>query len=130
MGGARGLLGPLAVVTTLALAAPGGPAAATPPPTPPATSTTVAGDPAATTTTVAGAPAPSTTVVAPTETLPRAGSAIGGLDRRSDDETWSVRRVATATALGIAALAIVGHVYGRLLSISPRVGRSIARSRP
>jgi hypothetical protein len=126
MRGARWLIGPLAALGAL-VAAPVPAGATTPPPTPPPATTTSTTVPGAPTTTVAGAPAPPTTAVVPVATPPRAGSAIGGLDRR-DDETWSVRRVATATLLGIAALAIIGHVYGRIQSIEPRVGRSIART--
>jgi hypothetical protein len=127
MRGARWLIGPLAVLG--ALAAVPASAEATPPPTPPPATTTSTTVPGAPTTTVAGAPAPPPTAVVPVATPPRAGSAIGGLDRR-DDETWSVRRLATATLLGIAALAIIGHVYGRIQSIEPRVGRTIARQTP
>jgi hypothetical protein len=72
-------------------------------------------------------PTPTTIAIAPEEMLPRAGAAVGDLDRHTEEETWSVRRLATATLLGIAALSIAGYVYGRLQSVSPRVGRAIAR---
>ena len=126
----------LSLVGGVALAAPvTSTARAATPPTPPPV-TTVAGEPSTpatvVTTAVAGegnapsAPGATSTTVLPATTLPRAGAAIGDLNRHADEETWNVRRLVTATALGIAALALAGYVYGRLQSVTPRVGRTIS----
>jgi hypothetical protein len=132
MRGARSALVTFAAAGLVAVPAAGVAGATTPPSPPPVstavTTTSLPGD-TTTTTVVPGeaAPTPTTTVPVPASTPPRAGAAIGDLDRRADDETWSVRRLATATALGIAALALAGYVYGRLQSVTPRVGRRVAR---
>jgi hypothetical protein len=135
MRGARLALLTVAGGAALTLPAAGTAAATTPPDSPPvsgAPATSVpagASGPTVPGSAVAGEAATTATtiVIPPDSTLPRAGAAVGDLDRRSDDETWSVRRLATATLLGIAALAISGYVYGRLQSVTPRVGRAIAR---
>ncbi len=93
------------------------------PPTPP-TSTS---DTATSGVTTGSVPAAVTVAPVPTgPSLPRAGSAPGGLERDRDDD-WDVRRLATTAALGLLALSVAGHIYGRLQSITPSVGRTIAR---
>ncbi len=136
------LLGALVGLSFVGTAA-GGVGATTPPP-PPVAPTSVPADPAlipgATTTVPAVAPpvgettttvpavAPpvgeTTTTVAdavpaPAPTIPRAGSAIGDLDKRQP-ATWTPRRTAVAVAIGVAALALLGHLYGRVRSLGPR----------
>jgi hypothetical protein len=105
------------------------PAGATAPPPTPVPTTTVPADGGspgpATTTPATTTDATSTTVPLVVTPVPRAGSAIGDLDRRRDDESWDYRRLATAGLLGIAALALAGHVYGRWQSITPDVGRTV-----
>ena len=83
-------------------------AAATTPPTPP---------PVATTVPAAGA-APPTTVA-----LPPAGSRGGATDgsvAKPKSETWTPRRIAMVTGLGVIALAALGYAYGKLRSAPPR----------
>lgn len=126
MRAARRLVFVATVAAAGVLSGPGAGAAAVTPPTPP---TTV---PGAATTVTGATPTgsvPSAVTVAPVPTgpsLPRAGSAPGGLERDRGDE-WDVRRLATTAAFGLLALTVAGHIYGRLQSIAPSVGRTIAR---
>lgn len=116
----------LAALGTIGALTPGTAGATTPPTPPPTTtsaSTATSADPAST----------STTVVQPVvtgPTLPRAGSAAGDLERSGADEDWDLRRLATTALLAVAALAVAGHIYGRLQSIAPTVGRTIDPKRP
>ncbi len=121
------LLGALAGLSFVVTTA-GGAVGATTPPPPPVAPTTVPADPAlipGVTTTVPAVAPPAdetTTTVAGTvsaSTIPRAGSAIGDLDKRQP-ATWTPRRTAVAVAVGVAALALLGHLYGRVRSLGPR----------
>ena len=106
---------------TVLAGAPG--AAAAPPSTPPPPTTVVADAPPTTVAADTGA-GPAT----PVPTIPRAGSAIGGLDKRPPTP-WSIRRIATTVGLTVAGLAVLGHLYGRLRSIGPRRPKSTALAR-
>jgi len=64
------------------------------------------------------------TVTGPT--LPRAGSATGGSVHDDGTDDWDVLQLAITAALGLAALALAGHLYGRMQSTTPSVGRTIA----
>lgn len=84
--------------------------------------------PPADTTTTTTAAAPTTTVapgVASGPTPPRGGSATGGLVHATGETEWDLRRIALSSALGLLALAVAGHLYGRMQSTTPRVGRTI-----
>ena len=63
--------------------------------------------------------APATTAVASTATTAPAaerGSA-GTVDiTKDEDETWSVRRIATTVGIAVVVLAVAGYVYGRVRS--------------
>jgi len=88
--------------------------AAAPPSTPPAvTTTTVA---AAAATTVPASDAATSTSVAPAGAR---GGATAGVAKPTN-ETWTLRRIVTLTALGIIALSAAGYAYGRLRSAPPR----------
>lgn len=70
---------------------------------------------APTSTTVLGSPAPTSTVAA-VPAPPRAGSAIGDLDKPDAGELWSTRQLATVIAVGVGGLAVIGYAYGRIRS--------------
>ena len=73
-------------------------------------------------TTVPGAAAtPAPAAVA--TTVPPAGSRGGSIEGgvvKPTHETWSVRRIATTTALAVIALAAIGYVYGKVRSAPPK----------
>ena len=80
------------------------------PPPPDESSTTVA----ATTAEVASA----TTAASTAPTAPAAArGAAGTVDiTKDEDETWSVRRIATTVGIAVVVLAVAGYVYGRVRS--------------
>jgi hypothetical protein len=81
----------------------------------PATPTTLAPT-LTTTTTVPGA----TTVPGPVLTAPRRGGATAGTTAKPADEDWSVRRIVTTIGSFVVGLALLGFVYGRIRSTTPR----------
>ncbi|MET0143847.1 MAG: hypothetical protein ABW328_03550 [Ilumatobacteraceae bacterium] len=67
---------------------------------------------------------PSSTVVTVPTTVAgivatRGGSAAGSV-AKPNDAGWSVQQLATTTAIGVAVLAVLGFVYGRVRSAPPR----------
>jgi hypothetical protein len=83
-------------------------AGATTPPAPPPVATTVPG---------AVAPPPTTVALPPAGSR---GGATEGSVAKPTSESWSPRRIATITALGVIALAALGYAYGKLRSAPPR----------
>ena len=79
-------------------------------------------------TTPTGDEAPAAPVAEPVTgpTLPRAGSVAGGSVHDDGADDWDIRELAITAALGLAALAVAGHLYGRMQSTTPSVGRTIA----
>ncbi|MFV0307434.1 MAG: hypothetical protein ACK5OX_06800 [Desertimonas sp.] len=69
--------------------------------------------------------------VTPVATVPvgavvaRGGSAAGGLGRDADAPDWNVGQLATTAALGLVALGVAGHLYGRLQSTVTRPERTV-----
>jgi peptidoglycan/LPS O-acetylase OafA/YrhL len=69
------------------------------------------------------AAAPPSTPPAVTTTTVAAAGARGGATAgvaKPTNETWTLRRIVTLTALGIIALSAAGYAYGRLRSAPPR----------
>jgi heme A synthase len=75
--------------------------------------TTVPATTAATTTTT---PA----IVGPVLTAPPRGGAPAGTTAKPADEEWTLRQVGTTVGIIVAALALIGFVYGRIRSTTPR----------
>lgn len=61
----------------------------------------------------------SVVTVAPGAAVPRGGSASGGLEQDTGRSDWDVAQLATTAALGLAALGLAGHLYGRTQSTLP-----------
>jgi hypothetical protein len=87
---------------------------------------TVGGEPAfeqATPTTIASTttrPGATTTFPREVVTAPPRGGAEAGTTAKPGDEDWSIRRIATTVGVTVAGLALLGFVYGRIRSTSPR----------
>jgi hypothetical protein len=81
----------------------------------PATPTTVA--PLLTTTTTGPG---ATTVPGPVLTAPPRGGAAAGTTAKPGEETWSIRRIVTTVGAFVVGLALLGFVYGRIRSTTPR----------
>ena len=77
-------------------------------------------------TTVPGTSAPTTTaetpptIVGPVLTAPARGGAPAGTTAKPADDEWSIRQIATTVGIIVAALAVIGFVYGRIRSATPR----------
>lgn len=96
---------------------------ATPPTPPPPVVITTAPPtlaPPATTIPPASTSTPATTAPATTSTTPERARVIG------DDDSWSVRRIATIIGISVVVLAITGFVYGRVRSHRPATATSSA----
>jgi len=66
--------------------------------------------------TVPASSAPASTTPATTDNVP-SRSGTGGVDVvKGDNETWSVRRIATTVGIAVVVLAIAGFIYGRVRS--------------
>jgi hypothetical protein len=61
-----------------------------------------------------------TTVPGPVLTAPPRGGATAGTTAKPGDEEWSIRRIATTVGSFVLGLALLGFVYGRIRSASPR----------
>jgi hypothetical protein len=61
-----------------------------------------------------------TTVPGPVFTAPPRGGAAPGTTAKPADEGWPFRRIGTIVGLIVAGLALLGFVYGRIRSTSPR----------
>src|SRR5262245_26407027 len=71
-------------------------------------------------TTVPGT-APGTTIPpGPVLTAPPRGGATAGTTAKPADEEWPIRRIATTVGSFVLGLALLGFVYGRIRSTSPR----------
>jgi hypothetical protein len=71
-------------------------------------------------TTVPGSAPGTTTVRGPVLTAPPRGGATAGTTAKPADEDWSIRRIATTVGSFVLGLALLGFVYGRIRSTSPR----------
>jgi hypothetical protein len=71
-------------------------------------------------TTVPGSAPGTTTVRGPVLTAPPRGGATAGTTAKPADEEWSIRRIATTVGSFVLGLALLGFVYGRIRSASPR----------
>jgi hypothetical protein len=71
-------------------------------------------------TTVRGTVGGTTTVPGPVLTAPPRGGATAGTTAKPADEDWSIRRIATTVGSFVLGLALLGFVYGRIRSTSPR----------
>jgi hypothetical protein len=61
-----------------------------------------------------------TTVPGPVFTAPPRGGAAPGTTAKPAEEGWPFRRIGTVVGLIVAGLALLGFVYGRIRSTSPR----------
>jgi hypothetical protein len=61
-----------------------------------------------------------TTVPGPVLTAPPRGGATAGTTAKPADEEWSIRRIATTVGSFVLGLALLGFVYGRIRSTTPR----------
>lgn len=87
----------------------------------PATPTTVAPILTAPTTVAPTVPGQTTTTVpGPVFTAPPRGGAAPGTTAKPADEGWPFRRIGTVVGLIVAGLALLGFVYGRIRSTTPR----------
>jgi hypothetical protein len=87
----------------------------------PSAPTTVAPILTAPTTTPSTVPgATTTTVPGPVFTAPPRGGAAPGTTAKPADEGWPFRRIGTIVGLLVLGLALLGFVYGRIRSHSPR----------
>lgn len=102
------LLGILGIGATSATGATG-PAEPVAPTTVPATTT-----PATTTATT------TPLIVGPVVTAPPRGGAPAGTTTKPADDEWTLRQVGTTVGIIVAALAVMGFVYGRIRSTTPR----------
>ena len=71
-------------------------------------------------TTARGRAGGTTTVPGPVLTAPPRGGATAGTTAKPADEEWSIRRIATTVGSFVLGLALLGFVYGRIRSASPR----------
>jgi hypothetical protein len=81
----------------------------------PAAPTTVPPTTAAPTTT-----APGPTIPGPVVTAPLRGGAPAGSTAKPSDEEWTLRQVLTTVGVIVGSLAVLGFVYGRIRSMTPR----------
>jgi hypothetical protein len=61
-----------------------------------------------------------TTVPGPVFTAPPRGGATAGTTAKPGDEGWPYRRIGVTVGLIVIGLALLGFVYGRIRSTSPR----------
>jgi hypothetical protein len=61
-----------------------------------------------------------TTVPGPVFTAPPRGGATAGTTAKPADEGWPFRQIGTTVGLIVIGLALLGFVYGRIRSTSPR----------
>jgi hypothetical protein len=59
-------------------------------------------------------------IVGPVLTAPPRGGAPAGTTAKPADEEWTLRQVLTTVGIIVAALVVIGFVYGRILSTTPR----------
>jgi hypothetical protein len=104
------LIAGLAILVALATASVGGVSRAVP-----AAPTTVPATTAAPTTS-----APGPTIPGPVVTAPLRGGAPAGSTAKPSDEEWTLRQVLTTVGIIVGSLAVVGFVYGRIRSMTPR----------
>jgi hypothetical protein len=73
-----------------------------------------------TTTTVAGQKGPGPAAPAPVLTAPPRGGATAGTTAKPADDEWPIRQIVTTVGAFVLGLALLGFVYGRIRSTSPR----------
>ena len=59
-------------------------------------------------------------IVGPVITAPPRGGAPAGTTTKPADDEWTLRQVGTTVGIIVAALAVIGFVYGRIRSTTPR----------
>jgi phosphate-selective porin len=59
-------------------------------------------------------------IVGPVITAPPRGGAPAGTTSKPADEEWTLRQVGTTVGIIVAALAVMGFIYGRIRSTTPR----------
>jgi hypothetical protein len=84
-------------------------------------------------TTVPTTTTPTTTttplIVGPVLTAPPRGGAPAGTTAKPADDEWTLRQVLTTVGIIVAALAVIGFIYGRILSTTPRRTESASLAR-
>jgi len=105
------LLAGLAVLLALAAGSFGGVSSAVPTAAP----TTVPATTAAPTTT-----APGPTIPGPVVTAPQRGGAPAGSTAKPVDDEWTLRQVLTTVGIIVGSLVVIGFIYGRIRSMTPR----------
>jgi hypothetical protein len=64
--------------------------------------------------------APGPTIPGPVVTTPARGGAPAGTTAKPADDEWTLRQVLTTVGIIVGSLAVIGFVYGRIRSMTPR----------